>query len=468
MTRKDTLSLHTTTKDVCTSVDKGSLRIQFSRAISKALLGKRQAYLYLNLSDTPENRLVAERIAARIQNDIYANKLEPELKAYLPVSQLKKEVGILYDPHRIKLSTLELFELFLAFYRPQLSESTYLDQYEGCFRKFLTEAPQDLNQQHQIVDFLFGRCASRNFVGTCNLLFRMVVWAQKRDLISPDAKNLFQSLWADYKVVHRHRQPGAVIKAIKPNYHKDPDYIAFSPNDAASILLAFEKHAEKQHDSTEYHSLTDSQRQIRINISDMIHFNFWTGCRICEASGLRWLDIDDDFSAIHFRHAYCIKLGRIKALKNEYVGEEGTKSRLFPAGPKLANLLASRKKLYYRGNPFDFVFPYRLKTPDAANAPINTNHVREHWYGRKATKKKKNGESNSKLYVGVVAQLLADDLISQYLKAYATRHTWITCQLAAGVPIKNVAKLAGNTPEVILKNYAGFVDNFELAPELGI
>lgn len=111
MTRKNQLSLHPATKDVRISLDKGSLRIQFSRPISKAIFGKKQAYLYLHLSDTPENRLVAERIAAQIQNDIYANKLEPDLNAYLPVSQLQKEVGILYDPHRIKLSTLELLAL---------------------------------------------------------------------------------------------------------------------------------------------------------------------------------------------------------------------------------------------------------------------------------------------------------------------------------------------------------------------
>ena len=69
-------------------------------------------------------------------------------------------------------------------------------------------------------------------------------------------------------------------------------------------------------------------------------------------------------------------------------------------------------------------------------------------------------------YPGVVLQLAADKKISQYLNPYATRHTWITLQLIEGVPIKNIAKLAGNTPEVILKNYASYVPDFNLAPEI--
>jgi integrase len=78
----------------------------------------------------------------------------------------------------------------------------------------------------------------------------------------------------------------------------------------------------------------------------------------------------------------------------------------------------------------------------------------------------KDGQVYEIIYKGVVLQLALDKRISQYLTPYATRHTWITLQLTEGVPIKNVAKLAGNTPEVILKSYAGYVANFNLAAEI--
>jgi hypothetical protein len=138
--------------DVRVGVDKGKLRIQFSRSISQEIFGIKQKYFYLRLSDTLENRLTAERIAGQIQNDIRANKLEKELEVYSPVSQLKQQVGIFYDPNRIQLSTLELFKEFRTFIKPQLQESTYICNYEKTYYNFLSDAPQDLNQQPRLID----------------------------------------------------------------------------------------------------------------------------------------------------------------------------------------------------------------------------------------------------------------------------------------------------------------------------
>lgn len=449
--------------DVRVGVDKGKLRIQFSRAISQEIFGIKQKYFYLRLSDTPENRLAAERIAGQIQNDIRANKLEKELEVYSPVSQLKQQVGIFYDPSRINISTLELFKQFCTFIKPQLQESTYVSSYEKTYYNFLSEAPQDLNKQSRLMDFLFARCGSHNFVTVANLLYRMIEWAKKRDLIPPDAPNRFKELKADYNIIHRHRQAAQLITKIQPSYHKDRDYIAYSRDEASSIIYTFGQYAEDEYTPIQSRPLTDEQRQIRANVRDMVSFNFWTGCRTCEASGLRWLDVDDNYEFIYFRHAYSTKIKSLKALKTEHIGEEGTKPRKFPCGDKLAALLESRKRLFYQGNDTDFVFPYLCKAP---HIPLTTSHLRYHWYGCFNKKKLKNGEIKEIWYKGVVLQLALDKTISQYLTPYATRHTWITLQLTEGVPIKNVAKLAGNSPEVILKSYAGYVADFNLASEI--
>ena len=160
--------------DVKVGVDKGTLRIQFSRAISTLLFGVKQKYFYLGLTDTPENWSTANRIAERIQNDIRANKLEKNLNVYSPVYELKEKVGIFYDPHHIEITTLELFNEYSIFIKPQLKETTYVCNYTKTFYNFLSEAPQDLNQQPQLVDFLYHRCASHSFVNVVNLLDRMV------------------------------------------------------------------------------------------------------------------------------------------------------------------------------------------------------------------------------------------------------------------------------------------------------
>ena len=43
----------------------------------------------------------------------------------------------------------------------------------------------------------------------------------------------------------------------------------------------------------------------------------------------------------------------------------------------------------------------------------------------------------------------------EYRKPYQTRHTFITLALDNGLDAKDVARLVGNSPEVIYKHYAG-------------
>ena len=93
-----------TKRQINVGVDKNTLRIQFSRKISQELFGQKQKYLYLQLSNTPENLIKAERIALEIEHDIRAKKLEKDLKLYLPVNQLKQSVGLFYDPNQIHIS----------------------------------------------------------------------------------------------------------------------------------------------------------------------------------------------------------------------------------------------------------------------------------------------------------------------------------------------------------------------------
>jgi integrase len=43
----------------------------------------------------------------------------------------------------------------------------------------------------------------------------------------------------------------------------------------------------------------------------------------------------------------------------------------------------------------------------------------------------------------------------QYRKPYQTRHTFITLALENGMTVSDVARIVGNSPEIIYKHYAG-------------
>lgn len=44
----------------------------------------------------------------------------------------------------------------------------------------------------------------------------------------------------------------------------------------------------------------------------------------------------------------------------------------------------------------------------------------------------------------------------EYRKLYQTRHTFITLALRSGMDVKDVAKLVGNSPEVIYRHYVRY------------
>jgi integrase len=50
----------------------------------------------------------------------------------------------------------------------------------------------------------------------------------------------------------------------------------------------------------------------------------------------------------------------------------------------------------------------------------------------------------------------------RYRKPYQARHTFINHCLEEGISVKQVAKWVGNSPEVIMKQYAGTIAKFQV------
>jgi integrase len=62
----------------------------------------------------------------------------------------------------------------------------------------------------------------------------------------------------------------------------------------------------------------------------------------------------------------------------------------------------------------------------------------------------------------IVTALVKEGKIREYLPTYNTRHTFISLCLDAGIGVAQIAEWVGNSPEIILKNYAGAVRKVEV------
>ncbi|WP_161486840.1 tyrosine-type recombinase/integrase [Cyanobacterium sp. IPPAS B-1200] len=155
--------------------------------------------------------------------------------------------------------------------------------------------------------------------------------------------------------------------------------------------------------------------------ANFVKFLFFTGCRPSEACGLRWENVDLVNGKIIFCEA--IVMGK---------HQEGTKtesSRSFPINNQLRDILESQP------------------------------HVGENVF---LSEKKCNIDLHN--FTARKWKPLIKSLPIRYRGCYHCRHTFITLCLDASVPIKQLSKWVGNSPEIILKHYAG-LSNIQV-PEL--
>lgn len=432
------------------------LNIRFSRSISKKIWNQRQKRMSLGLSNTTENRKIAEKIIVQIEQDIKANRLETNLNYYLPSNQLKREVGIAYNPNQIDISLIDLFLKYAKFKKPRLSEATYVDRYMKRYLGYLKKCPQDLNKQPELIKKLYEAINISDFIGLSGILASMLDWAKKNDIIPKNARNDIREIAKDYRTAIPKRKLSKLVQKID-DYVEDKDVKCYSIEEARVIIQRFEEYAYQKsvmRKNGAIYPISDFQRKSRLIALNYIKFCFWTGCRLSEASGIRWQDVDKDFNFVVFRNAFNMRTKKLKSLKTEKVGEEGTKPRKFPCGDKLKHLLLDLKSN-------NLVEPKKHLFTCLNGSIYHYQHLQLIWYGRR-----KKYDRDKTWNKGVVVKLVEEQKISQYLTPYSMRHTWINHQLINGVPIANVAKFAGNSPEIIFKNYISYRPDIPLASEI--
>jgi integrase len=412
---------------VTVSVDKGCLRLQFPSAVSKKIWNVRQKYLALGLSDTPENRAMAQQLASQAQMDILLGNQDITLQRYKPFASEK----ILKQVKPKIPSLLELYTEFTeSVLKPGLDQITFTQKYKGRYLNILTScASADIvDDSTKIFDKIKAATTPQEARRVLDVLYNLLEWCKRREIVKKDTYNPYRSYKQDVPGKSKQVKPKHIIEQ---GLVEDDDYRGYSPEEADYIIKAFSFRGDTPN---LYYSF--------------VLFLFLTGCRPSEAVGLQWGDINTDCSVITFCHVYCSRTKEEKGLKTKRFGKV---KRSFPCGERLQNLLKEMREKQDIPHPKSKVF-LTIK-----GNPISWASFYNSWSG------KHNNHNNTN---GVIEILAREGKVGYYLKPYATRHSFITWQLAYGMTPANVAKLVGNTPEMIYKHYVSADEDIKLAFEI--
>lgn len=153
--------------------------------------------------------------------------------------------------------------------------------------------------------------------------------------------------------------------------------------------------------------------------ASFIKFLFLTGSRPSEAIALEWHHIAPDFTQVTFEQAVTPSAEGLAVKK----GLKTQELRKFPCNASLRAFLQSIKP--ERAVPTDPVFP------SPRGGYIDFNNFR------------------NRAWKTILASLSLE-----YRRPYQTRHSFITLALENGLDAKDVARLVGNSAEVIYRHYA--------------
>lgn len=287
---------------VAVKVSNGSLQLCFTAC------GKRH-YLSLSLSDTPDNRKVAEAKATLIESDLAWDRFDPTLEKYRP----QREKVPTSSPLTLsEVSLLELWQKYTEFKQSQIAETTLHVKYSHV-GNHIKKLPKDVHSNAiAIRDYLLASVSPGVAKYLLTQFDACCKWATKSGLL--DA-NPFEGLKAD-------------IKLLDASYD---DIQPFSEVDKIAIIDVFSKHE-------------------RWSVyAPFVKFLFMTGCRTGEAIALRWQHISIDWE-INFCESVSTGLRIRKCTKTG-------KSRRFPCNEQLIGLLQSIKPENVQANIPVFTSP---------------------------------------------------------------------------------------------------------------
>ncbi len=161
-------------------------------------------------------------------------------------------------------------------------------------------------------------------------------------------------------------------------------------------------------------------------------FNSLVGCRPSECHALTWDDIKQKNDRLYIRFNKAYSQGVLLPHTKTH------ETRLFPVNKQLKALINSMAKIK---NERNLIFP-----------SVSLGYVNQKTFNRRYWKT-------------VIEGLISDGILDKALRSYSLRHSFITRLIREGFDIATVARLSGNSTEMICKHYLASKEQFEV-PEL--
>jgi integrase len=153
--------------------------------------------------------------------------------------------------------------------------------------------------------------------------------------------------------------------------------------------------------------------------SPLVKFWFLTGCRPSEGIGLEWSQINPDCSKIKFDRSI-VRVGREVVRNNK---SKTNRNRTFPANNELKNFLFDYRSQFLQPHT-NLVFP----------SPTGKSIEYSNFCDRAWTR-------------------IVKPIVKRHSTPYSCRDTFITDQIAKGIPIAVIAKWCDNSVQMIEQHY---------------
>ncbi|WP_293360415.1 MULTISPECIES: tyrosine-type recombinase/integrase [unclassified Microcoleus] len=380
---------------------KGTVGVMASRGmlrlhLPRELYSGKNTFLYIGLADTLENRAIAECKAKQIEFDILAGMFDPnDLSKYKPV-QAHKQGNLVQAKFGVAGLTLqELWDKYLGYKEDTLKPKS-LHYLRTTLGRHVAKCPSDVLQALEVREVLLGATTGDMTKRILTHLNAAVNWGIKHRLIilpvSP-YKDMANDL-------------------PKYNWQNDPTPNAFVTEEKLLVLQAFESH--KNQPGRCYNTYYP-----------LVKFWFLTGCRPSEAIGLTWGNVSPDCSYVLFN-------GSIQFIEGKAVESKGSKNnkhRKFPCNNGLKEFLLSIKPQQFESKQLVFCSPTR----EAINY---SNFSQRAWQKIVLPITDKTREPGYKPTT-----------------PYSCRDTFISEQLAQGIPSAVLARWCDTSESIINSHY---------------
>lgn len=269
-------------------------------SLPRQLFGGKQKFIYLGLTDSPENRKLAEAKAWVIESDIRYERFDATLVKYSPAPQV--------DDSPITL--IGLYERYINSRRQTVRPTTWNNGYRVTL-SYVSQSPfSQFSSENKSLAQQFTDWASLNL--TPETAYRLIIqinaaykWGIATGLLNLE-KSPFEGL----------------AKRIKPKKDsEDTDINPFTAGERDAIIQSFS---------------VDNPHYL-----GYVKFCFFTGCRPSEALGVKWSDVAKDYSKIIFNHAVV----RGEGGQKEVDGLKTQKKRIFPCNEQVKDILQNLPKV---------------------------------------------------------------------------------------------------------------------------